>query len=84
MKYTLEYEIDNYSPGQYLVEEQELTKEAARVFAHHIQYLEKIYDYEGYIDVKLYGATDGLPIRSRFWYEGEFGDIKNKKYIFDN
>lgn len=83
VKYVLECEISNFKLGQYSIYGFSDTEEAARVFGNHLNYLDKVYNISNLIDVNLKGATDKTPIINPLIYQGEFGNLKGKPYLYE-
>ena len=82
VRYVIEFDMSDFELGQYSVYKLPDTREAARIFGNHLNYLDKIYDFNNLIDVTLIGETDGSPIVNLITYRGEFGNIKNKPYYY--
>lgn len=81
---TLAEEADDYALGKYAVQYSNACKLMCKFMKTKMegdlaQFLKK----GTRVDVKITGATDGTPIRSKMPYEGEYGDIVNKPIILN-
>ena len=75
----LSVEADDYALGKYTIQNSNacifMCNFLAKKFETDLkEYIKK----GGKVDIKITGATDGTPIRSKIPYNGEYGDIKNK------
>ena len=76
---SLEVEGDDYNLGKYAIQNSN-----ACLFMCNFLKMKMENDLKGFIkkggkvDIKITGATDGTPIRSKIPYNGEFGDINGK------
>lgn len=76
---SLEVEGDDYDLGKYAIQNSN-----ACLFMCNFLKMKMENDLKGFIkkggkvDIKITGATDGTPIRSKIPYNGEFGDINGK------
>lgn len=77
-------EADDYALGKYAVQHSNACKLMCKFLKTKMegelaQFLKK----GKRVDVRITGATDGTPIRSKIPYEGEYGDIVNKPIILN-
>lgn len=75
----LSVEADDYALGKYTIQNSNACIFMCNFLAKKIETdLKEYIKKGGKVDIKITGATDGTPIRSKIPYNGEYGDIKDK------
>jgi hypothetical protein len=82
--YELDYEIPNYSLGEYSMQEIRETKIGASIITDHLNELHDLFNFDDLITVNVIGETDAAPIKSSIVYYGKFGDLSGKEFSLND
>lgn len=78
-------EADDYALGKYTIDNSNACKLMCQFLKDKIENELASYFVEGTkVDLKLTGATDGTPIKSRIAYKGEYGDFVEKDIVLND